>query len=344
MTGGSTRNFMFPSGACGIPPSATAYSINVTVVPKLSLGYLTVWPTGTTQPLVSTLNSDGRTKANAAIVGAGSSGGLSVYVTDDTDVLLDVSGYFVPAGTPGGLEFYPITPCRVVNTRRVSGTLGGPYMSAGQTRTFPLPLGGCNIPSNAGAYSLNFTVVPQGLFGYLSTWPTGQPQPIVSTLNADGGQVTANAAIVPAGSAGEISVYVTHDTDVLIDINGYFSVPATNGLCFYALAPCRVLSTRKGGAPPFSQTLPIQINGSGCPVSTEAQALVTNATVVPVGFFGYLALWPDGQPQPSISILNAYDGAITSNMAVVPTANGAIDAYATDLTALLLDVSGYFAP
>jgi hypothetical protein len=35
------------------------------------LNYLTLWPTGQTQPYVSTLNSDGRVKANAAIVLAG---------------------------------------------------------------------------------------------------------------------------------------------------------------------------------------------------------------------------------------------------------------------------------
>ena len=49
-------------------------------------------------PVVSTLNSlDGRTKANAAIVPTGASASVSVYVTDTTDVILDIDGYFVPA-------------------------------------------------------------------------------------------------------------------------------------------------------------------------------------------------------------------------------------------------------
>jgi hypothetical protein len=54
-------------------------------------------------------------------------------------------------------------------------------------------------------------------------------------------------------------------------------------------------------------------------------------------------LWPDGQQQPVVSTLNAYDGFITSNMAIVPTTNGSIDAYAAGLTQLILDISGYFA-
>ena len=45
-----------------------------------------------------------------------------------------------------------------------------------------------------------------------------------------------------------------------------------------------------------------------------------------------------------VSTLNATDGAITSNMAIVPNGNGKIDAYAAGLTQLVLDISSYFAP
>ena len=51
-----------------------------------------------------------------------------------------------------------------------------------------------------------------------------------------------------------------------------------------------------------------------------------------------------GAPQPDVSTLNASDGAVTSNMAIVPTTNGTIEVFATDSTNLLLDLSGYFAP
>ncbi len=53
---------------------------------------------------------------------------------------------------------------------------------------------------------------------------------------------------------------------------------------------------------------------------------------------------PDGQPQPLVSTLNAQDGAITSNMAIVPSTNHKVDAFASGLTNLILDVSSYFAP
>jgi len=340
--------FLVPDSACGVPATAAAYSLNVTVVPRGPLGYLTIWPTSQPQPLASTLNSyDGRIKANAAIVPTVSGGSISVYATDTTDLVLDIDGYFVPASDTSALAFFPVPPCRVADTRNPSGALGGPSLAAGETRSLPVLSSSCNIPSTAQAYSLNFTAVPHGPLGYLTTWPTGTAQPLVSTLNALTGAVTANAAIVPAGTNGEISVYVKDASDVVVDINGYFA-PSTSDtdLSFFPMTPCRTLDTRQTtgsffGRPPLVQDM----TAGFCGVPASAQAVVLNATAVPMqSFLGYLTLWPDGQTQPLVSTLNAYDGQVTSNMAIVPTSSsGAIDAFATDPTQLILDTSGYFA-
>jgi len=207
-----------PSSPCGAPARAAAYSLNVTVVPHGALGYLTAWPTGQAQPFVSTLNSfDGTILANAAIVPAGNAGSASFFASDATDLVVDINGYFAPPGS-GGLNFYPVTPCRLADTRNAGGVMG-----ANTTGAFPLA-GSCGLPGTpaAQAYSLNMTVVPQGPLGYLTTWPAGGTQPGVSTLNASKGLVVANASIVPAGGAGSIDVYVTNTTNVVIDTNGYF--------------------------------------------------------------------------------------------------------------------------
>src|ERR1039458_4556915 len=175
MVGGVSRDFNIPSGACSVPSTALAYSLNVAVVPAGPLGYLTLWPTGQTQPLASTLNSlDGRIKSNAAIVPAGTGGSISVFPSNTTDVVLDINGYFVPATDPTALAFYPVTPCRIADTRNAAGPLGGPSFGGGQSRTFPIQ-SACNLPATAQAYSLNFAVVPGGPLGYLTAWPTGQP-------------------------------------------------------------------------------------------------------------------------------------------------------------------------
>lgn len=335
--GGTSENFAVQD-TCGIPDSAAAYSLNVTVVPHGPLNYLTVWPTGLTQPVVSTLNSpDGRVKANAAIVGAGSGAGgdVSVYATDTTDVILDIDGYFT---TPDSstLAFYPVAPCRIADTRNSQS------LTAGVEADFPVS-GLCNIPSTAAGYSLNFTAIPHQRLNYLSVWPKGQSQPVVSTLNSPTGTIVANAAMVGAGTGGQVAVYPTDNIDLVIDINGYYapSSTASGGLSLYTVTPCRVEDTRPNGQ--FSGTLAVNAMVTSCGLPAMAQAIVVNATVVPPGPMGYLTLWPNGQPQPLASTLNAYDGKITSNMAVVPTENGFIDAYASNPTQLIVDLFSYFA-
>ena len=339
---GSSESFTLPGlGGCNIPTSAVAYSLNVTVVPQHTLGYLTIWPTGEAQPLVSLMNSsDGRVKANAAIVPAGTQGAVSVYVTDTSNVILDINGYFT---TPSSatFQFFPLTPCRIIDTRNGND---GP-LQKGLERDYTMA-GQCGIPATATAYSFNVTVIPtNGELDYLTVWPQGGTMPVVSTLNDPTGTVVANAAIVPAGGSNGTAFYA-HDnpTNLLVDVNGYFAPVGTGGYSLYPVAPCRVLDTRNNHGQPFQGPKTVTVEGSACAPPSSATAYVFNATVVPPGQMPYLTLWPDGENQPTVSTLNAYDGFITSNMAIVPTNNGSIDAYAAGLTHLILDLSGYFAP
>lgn len=342
----TSQNFAIPTlGGCNIPATALAYSLNVTVLPITTLGYLTIWPAGESQPYVSTMNSpDGRVKANAAIVPAGYQGAVSVFVTNTTNVILDIDGYFTAPGSQT-LQFYSLTPCRIVDTRNGDG---GP-LQAGVERDYALSTltPGCEIPSGALAYSLNVTVAPNnGPLDYLTVWPAGEMQPVVSTLNNNTGTVVANAAIVAAGSNNTTAFYA-HDnsTDLLVDVNGYFAAPGGSGaLSLYAQVPCRVLDTRQNGGSGFNGMTTVNVTGSACFPPSNAGGYVFNATVVPPGSMPYLTLWPDGEPQPVVSTLNAYDGFTTSNMAIVPTNNGIIDAFSAAQTQLILDLSGYFAP
>ena len=354
MAANQTRSFTIPSSGCNIPASAQAYSLNVTVVPSATLGYLTIWPTGQAQPYVSTLNSlNGAVLANAAIVPAGAGGAVSVFVTNVTDLIIDINGYFAPP-TASALAFYPVTPCRIADTRNANGPFGGPSLAGGTSRSFTAPSSACGIPAAAEAYSLNVTVVPPGPLTYLTTWPTGQPQPNVSTLNALQGQIAANAAIVPAGANGAISVFVSDPSNVIIDVNGYFAPPGGAGaLYLYPATPCRIADTRNAtgtfGGPPLgaggSRTFPIPASSCGIPATAQAYSL--NMTVVPPGSLLYLSAWPAGQSQPVVSTLNDLQGQIVANAAIVPAGTGsfagAISVYVSDPTNLVIDINGYFA-
>jgi YD repeat-containing protein len=355
MTAGSSRSFAIPQSPCGIPSTAQAYSLNVTVVPQGPLSYLTLWPTGQDQPLVSTLNSWGGTVvANAAIVPAGVNGAVSVFVTNPTDVILDINGYF-DSSTSNSYSFYAATPCRVADTRGAAGQFGGPSMFDGQSRDFPVPLSSCSIPPTAKASSLNVTVVPDQVvryLAYLTTWPTGQPRPNASTLNSWTGKVVANAAIVPTGTNGSVSVYVTNRTDVILDINGYFGLPGSAGaLNFYPVAPCRIADTRNSDGPfggpilEASSMRSFAIPSSACRIPNSAAAYSVNVTVVPDEPLGYLTAWPTGSLQPNVSTLNSWDGSVVANAAIVPAGRGgAISIFVTGQTHVVLDINGYFAP
>jgi hypothetical protein len=85
------------------------------------------------------------------------------------------------------LAFVAMTPCRVVDTRSNQGftvAFGPPSLMEGASRTFPIQSSpSWPIPGIAEAYSFNVVVVNPGPLGFITVYPTGQPQPLDATLN-----------------------------------------------------------------------------------------------------------------------------------------------------------------
>jgi hypothetical protein len=238
-----------------------------------------------------------------------------------------------------------------MDTRNAAGPLGGPALEAGKQRVVPILSSACGLSSTASAYSLNFTVVPHGPLGFLTVWPNGTTQPLASTLNALTGAITANNAIIPSGTNGAIEVYATDVTDLVIDVNGYFTTNSgSTGLSFFGVTPCRGVDTRLASGPlggpalARGQQRDFDLSTSQCGISAAAQGLSLNATVVPAGSLGFLSLWAKGGSQPLVSTLNALDGSIVSNGALLRATNGAISAFVTDPADVIFDINGYFAP
>jgi hypothetical protein len=101
LAGGATRSFPI-TGTCGIPPTAKAVMLNVTVVGPTGSGHLRIWPYNTTMPLVSTLNfaAGEPAIANGAIVPLTTdpTANISVFLGTGpgthADLIFDVTGYF----------------------------------------------------------------------------------------------------------------------------------------------------------------------------------------------------------------------------------------------------------
>jgi plastocyanin len=89
-------------GTCGIPPTARAVSLNVTITEPQATGNLRLYPADQPVPLASTLNySAGQTRGNNAIVPLSATGGLGARAVQPaattTHLILDVNGYFAPS-------------------------------------------------------------------------------------------------------------------------------------------------------------------------------------------------------------------------------------------------------
>lgn len=89
---------MTVAGRCGIPATARALVLNLTVVQPTAAGYLTLYPANFPVPATSTLNyRPGQSRANNATIALGAGGALAVrnaQASGTAHAILDVTGYF----------------------------------------------------------------------------------------------------------------------------------------------------------------------------------------------------------------------------------------------------------
>jgi glucose/arabinose dehydrogenase len=125
---------------------------------------------------------------------------------------------------PPPTSFFAVTPCRVADTRDPAGTSGGPALTAGAARVFPVA-GLCGIPSTASAVAINLAVVGPASAGDLRVSPAGATAPLASAINFRAGITRANNAVAPLGDQGQISVQCDMPSGLahfFFDVYGYF--------------------------------------------------------------------------------------------------------------------------
>lgn len=104
--------FTDKSGNLLIPTNATSVAANITIDEDATLkSFVTVWPTGSPQPFTSANNAEpGLVMANSAILRLGTDGKVSVFnQRGDVNVIIDITGYFVPCGAPLETATVPTT-------------------------------------------------------------------------------------------------------------------------------------------------------------------------------------------------------------------------------------------
>jgi len=124
----------------------------------------------------------------------------------------------------GPLQYFSVTPCRVVDTRNPNGTNGGPALTENSSRDFQIR-GNCGVPTTAKAVSFNLAVTQATATSFLSVWPSGTTRPTASNINFNASQFSlSNGAIVGLSTnTNDLSVFNRFGTvHVIIDVNGYF--------------------------------------------------------------------------------------------------------------------------
>lgn len=130
----------------------------------------------------------------------------------------------------GPYQFYPVSPCRIVDTRSGLGGYTGLFYN-GETRSFTIKGSPpCAIPVNATAVAFNVTIADATRQGWAALYPAGTVWGGISTLNFFAGENIANGAIVPV-SAGSPDLAVLFafeggvpagSANLILDVTGYF--------------------------------------------------------------------------------------------------------------------------
>ncbi len=234
-----------------IPANATAVAINITAVTPSRAGYFTVWPCGSPRPEASNVNfTAGSVVANGVVASVGE-GSICIFSDQESDVLVDVLGWFVPVG--GLAPYVGAVPQRLVDTRNA---IGGPtgVVTPSTPRSVPvrgvtLTVNGAaqQVPADASAVALNITMTQTQAGGYATVWPCGTTRPEASNVNFGPGSTVANGVIAPIGADGSVCVYTSANAHLIVDVAGWFTGGAAAS--FEGNVPKRLVDTRNAIGP-----------------------------------------------------------------------------------------------
>jgi alpha-tubulin suppressor-like RCC1 family protein len=377
-TGGSFTTQGGTAGGCGLPEAVSAVEISVTVVDPIGTGYLRAHAGNAPVPTATFINYSGQSTTNTGTVPVAP----GQFVVEDlrltnfgaqTHVIVDVQGYYTPAGTLG---YVPLaSPCRAGDTRFIV-TSGGQKFNSGALVGFRLTgatgfdsqggtPGGCGVPAGVTAVELSLTAIEPEGNGFLRL-QAGLTPPTTTFLNFAGSIATTNTGTtrIEPLLGTDINVSFFGRTHVAVDIQGYFT-SAPGSARYQTVTPCRVFDTRAVGGPagvggpfPDGVTRHLQTSGdlgnfrsqggadpTGCDVPQGAAAIEASLTAVAPTAAGFTRPYPVGGT-PTGTFLNLSAGRSTTNTGSLGLGARGMDDLAIKhfggSSHYLLDVFGYF--
>lgn len=342
-------------GRNGVPLDAEAVALNVTSTGTTKAGYITVYPCGRPTPPTSSLNfTAAKTRSNAVISEVGAGGKVCLFVSTDTHVVVDVSGYFA-TGSP----YVPLSPARLLESRTFAATtVDGQYWKIGErvanTVTEMVVAGRAGVPADAVAAVLSVTAVTPKGTGTLKVFPCGSAVPGPSHLPLALSQTVATTVITGLGAGGKVCFLPSVATHLVVDVQGYFGA----GSGFTPLAAGKLADTStaatatatvdgqfgKLGRRIANSTTAIPVAGRGG-IAADAESVSLKITVSGSTANGYLNVYPCGSPAPFTAMMTYTTGATVTNTVLAKVGSlGAVCVFTSAAAHFVLDGHGYFAP
>lgn len=342
----------------GVPDLAGTAMLNLTAVNPSGRGFLSVYACDLPErPNASNVNFEaGQNVANAVLAALSADGDICVYSSTEAHIVVDVNGFSIRGTSIGALE-----PERFVDTRATGETFDGEQQRGGRLgdgETFRVRvLGRGDVVSpldefveEAGlsrAVLLNVTAVNPSDRGFLTIFGCGVDRPTASNLNYVAGRNVANAVVASPGSDGEVCVYTSSATDLIVDVNGQDTSPFNT----QPVTPARYVDTRATGETfdgnqqgdgRLAAGATFEVDLDRGPIEPSAGAAFVNVTAVNPSDKGFLTVFPCDVTRPTASNVNFEAGQNVPNTVLAKiSADRTICVYSSVETDLIVDANAY---
>lgn len=236
----------------------------------------------------------------------------------------------LPAGEGTGYGFTPVAPEAVYTT-----PTNGARFTATETRTVDLS-GSPLLHPDATAVALTVTSVGPDSGGWLTVWRCGDTMPPTSNVNFATGESRTAQVITRISEAGEVCVYASTGTDVIISMQGNFLDGA--GSALLPITPVRPLDSRLTGR---AQQHTVAVPG------TNIVGAAVTVTTVGASPGGSVSLYACDDPQSTVANVSFLPNETVASAAFVPvSAAGTICVYintpTSQYTDVIVDITGVF--
>ncbi|NND73376.1 MAG: hypothetical protein HKN44_00050 [Ilumatobacter sp.] len=344
----------------GAPKGAVAAIVNITMVEPAGEVFATAWEPRTARPRTSNVNAlNGEIVGNTSVVPVDATGRMVLYVRTTTDVVIDVSGFFVDAPGPTAPgRFRGLDPLRLIDTRdpsTPSNTYTQTIAVGDPNPTLPSPFRRLSVPvaGRVGVPASGVSAVvmiatglnePEASSGWVRVTPGGRPG-VTASLNTNPGLDHRNNLVVVAlGADGSVDIDLLNTGAVVLDVVGWFtddSRPVSGAGRFQLIEPHREIDTRIVlGAPTFGDATTVVLDPVSVPRS--ASGVAQNLTVAPSTAAGYFTAHPNAA-RPVVSNLNTTAGGqVRGAAAFTKLSDGSERLFSLRAAELVVDVFGYF--